>query len=641
MAKKSRPDFERAVARIHIDHIVAGLGDVPRGIHLVVVPPTTDAGIWEDEAFFVLRDIASARGLDVQDFVDDVDNDVGLSVSKLKPGYGIDVGLSAAGSNAFLIFANASDTDHPSVALADSVIRVDFKADLVVEGAARVGRVISRDEAEVLILLPWRRRRFAMLSARPIAETLRLHVEVTEAEAMAEAKEAAAKTKAKGSPRNIPDVRPLEELHGYGPAKDWALELKRDIEDWRAGRIDWTDVDGAALLSGPPGCGKTTFASALAKSIDAHLVVGGYAAWISNGEGHQGDLIRGMRASFDEARAHAPSVILIDECDAFLQRGSIGHAKSDEWMRGVVNSLLECMDGALEREGVVVIGAANDVTGIDQALRRSGRLDRHIELSLPTAEDRVAILEQHLGVQLPTLSVVPDRSAGMSGADLERVAREARRLARRDGVTVNIKHVLKSMPPRERRSRDEIHALAIHEAAHAVVAAALGFECLEVIIAKDRGTDDAIAGVAIIRHREGHHDVNWFMDRLAQLLAGVAAERTIFGSHAEGCVADLAEASNVAAYMLTSLGMGETLVSDGHRDAVSLVQARSYDPLLRRRIEDVLQDQLDRARTILEEHWSAFDEVIQLLRLRGRIDGAEVHEAVNAYRQQQQLSLAI
>ncbi|NKK67922.1 AAA family ATPase [Rhizobium leguminosarum bv. viciae] len=636
MAQKSRPNFERLVARLHIDRIVAALGDAPRGIHLVVVPPTSDAGVWEDEAFLALRDIDSARELDVKDFVDDTANDVGLSVSRLKPGYGIDVGLSASQAAAFLIFANASDAEHPTMGLADSVIRTEFVADLVVEATLRLGRVIRRDEAEHLISMPWRRRRFALLSPRPIAETHRLHLDVAEAERKAAAEEA----KAKALPRTIPDVRPLEELHGYGAAKDWALELMRDIGDWRAGRIAWSDIDGAVLLSGPPGCGKTTFASALAKSLDAHFVIGGYASWISHGEGHQGDLIKAMRASFAEARSLAPCVILIDECDAFVQRGSIGNGKADEWMRGVVNSLLECMDGALEREGVIVIGAANDVTGIDQALRRSGRLDRHIELNLPNSEDRVAILEQHLGVQLPKLSVVPDRSAGMSGADLERVAREARRLARRDGAIVNIKHLMKVLPPRERRSKDEIHALAVHEAAHAVVAAALGSRILEVMIHKERDVNDAVAGVAVLRHREGSRDIQWFMDRIAQLLAGVVGERLVFDTHSDGCHADLAEASNVATYVLSAVGMGETLVSEGHRDPVALTQARAFDPLLRRRVEDILQEQAERARLVIEDNRSAFDEVVEVLRLRGRLDGSEVHEAVEAYRQQQ-LSLAI
>ncbi|MBY5721902.1 AAA family ATPase [Rhizobium leguminosarum] len=635
MAQKSRPDFERLVARLHIDLIVAALGDAPRGIHLVVVPPTSDARLWEDEGHFALRDLASARELGVQDFVDDTDV-AEILVSKLKAGYGIDVGLSATSAEAVLIFAEAVDAEHPSVALADSVIHAKFAPDLVVEAAARFGRVISHADADTLISMPWRRRRFALVSPRPISESYRLHLEVLEAEKKAAAEEA----KAKALPRTIPDVRALEELQGYGAAKDWALELMRDIGDWRAGRIAWSDIDGAVLLSGPPGCGKTTFASALAKSLDAHFVIGGYASWISHGEGHQGDLIKAMRASFAEARSFAPCVILIDECDAFVQRGSIGNGKADEWMRGVVNSLLECMDGALEREGVIVIGAANDVTGIDQALRRSGRLDRHIEVNLPNSEDRVAILEQHLGVQLPKLSVVPDRSAGMSGADLERVAREARRLARRDGAIVNIKHLMKVLPPRERRSKDEIHALAVHEAAHAVVAAALGSRVLEVMIHKERDVNDAVAGVAVLRHREGSRDIQWFMDRIAQLLAGVVGERLVFDTHSDGCHADLAEASNVATYVLSAVGMGETLVSEGHRDPVALTQARAFDPLLRRRVEDILQEQAERARLVIEDNRSAFDEVVEVLRLRGRLDGSEVHEAVEAYRQQQ-LSLAI
>ena len=88
MAQKSRPDFERVLARIHIDHVVAGLGDAPRGVHVVVVPPTSDAGIWEDEGYFALRDLAAAQQLGVQDFVDDTDADtqVGLIMSRLKPG---------------------------------------------------------------------------------------------------------------------------------------------------------------------------------------------------------------------------------------------------------------------------------------------------------------------------------------------------------------------------------------------------------------------------------------------------------------------------------------------------------------------------------------------------------------------------
>ena len=77
-------------------------------------------------------------------------------------------------------------------------------------------------------------------------------------------------------------------------------------------------------ILGPTASGKTTFAAALAKTLDAHFVVGSYSTWIANGDGHQGDLLKAMRTAFREARENAPSVLLIDEIDNFVQRGSQG-----------------------------------------------------------------------------------------------------------------------------------------------------------------------------------------------------------------------------------------------------------------------------------------------------------------------------
>lgn len=86
-----------------------------------------------------------------------------------------------------------------------------------------------------------------------------------------------------GDGRNVPVVPTLEEMHGYGDAKAWGLELARDIEDWRDGKIKWEDVDNGALISGPPGCGKTTFAPSLARTLGAHFIGGSYSSWLGTG----------------------------------------------------------------------------------------------------------------------------------------------------------------------------------------------------------------------------------------------------------------------------------------------------------------------------------------------------------------------
>lgn len=658
----ARIDFERLVAKLHIDRILDSLGFHPAGIHVIVVPPTSISNVWQDAAALAVQEIRKSRngdakaseGSEIMDFpfqpMEPAEADYDVDAALMRHNMGIESGIDDAACT--LIIADGSDAEHPSVPLADSVIRPELDIDLVILAAAQCGREITANEANLLAEMPWRRRRIAISAARPIAETYRLHLQAAAAEEERKAKELAEKSADKAdkkgqkmSERIVPDVLPVSEMHGYGDAQTWALELAKDIEDWRAGKITWADVDNGVLLSGPPGCGKTTFAAALANTLDAHLVIGSYSTWIANGEGHQGDLIRSMRAAFAEAREHAPAVVLVDEIDNFVARGSIGHARSDEWLRGVVNSLLECLDGAIERAGVIVVGATNDVSGIDMALRRPGRLDRHVEIPLPDAAARVSILKQHLGVELPDLSVLASRTVGMSGADLERCARDARRIARREATTVNLTHVLRTLPKLERRSRDDIRQIATHEVGHAVVAAALGSSVEEVVVTKEfnpelKSQGSQVEGFAAIRQATGRRDFQWFADRIAYILGGMEAEKLVFGSHGDGVSRDLADATETATYAIASLGMGDTLASDGHRDAAALAQARQFDPKLRWRVEDVLRDQAERARDILERNRGAFNELVEVLILRGKLDGDDIHETIAAYAQPQ-LSLAI
>lgn len=660
----ARIDLERIIARLHVDRILDSLGHQPVGIHVVIVPATSTATGWQDAAVLAVRDIRESRGLtpgsgdriDIEDIVDGgdakaFDPDYDIYPALLRWDRGIDSGLDNAPCSIF--FADVrEEEEHASLALANSVIRPALDIDLLILAAAQCGRQVTAEEANLLAAMPWRRRRIAVASTRSISETYRLHLQAVAAVEEQKAKEleekAAEKDKKdkkgqKPTERMVPDVRPLSDMHGYGDAQEWGLELAKDIEDWRNGSISWADVDNGVLLSGPPGCGKTSFAASLAKTLDAHLIIGSYPAWIGTGEGHQGDLIRSMRAAFDEAREHAPSVILVDEIDNFVARGSIGHARSDEWMRGVVNALLECLDGAVEREGVIIVGATNDPSGIDMALRRPGRLDRHIEIGLPDADARQAILRQHLGVEESfPLGLFNRKTQGMSGADLERLARDARRLARRERRELRHRDIAASLPRRERRSDDDIRHIAVHEIGHAVVAAALGATVHEVFLTRDRDpkAEMEIAGAAAVQPRAGRRDFAWYADRVAHLLGGLEAEKLVYGSHSDGVIADLAEATNLVTYVLSSVGMGQTLGSDGHRDPAAMVHARQFDPALRRRVEEVLQEQAERARGILERHRGAFDELVEVLILRVRLGGEEVHEALEAYAQPQ-LSLAI
>jgi hypothetical protein len=151
----------------------------------------------------------------------------------------------------------------------------------------------------------------------------------------------------------------LESMPGYGEAKDWGMQLSDDLADWKSGRIPWSDVDTGLLLSGPSGVGKTIYARALANTCDVDLVVASAARWQSRG--HLGDMQKAMFASFDEAKKKAPAILFIDEVDSFTDRDR-EQSHNSSYVRQVINSFLECLDGTAGREGVVVVGACNNPT---------------------------------------------------------------------------------------------------------------------------------------------------------------------------------------------------------------------------------------------------------------------------------------
>lgn len=207
-----------------------------------------------------------------------------------------------------------------------------------------------------------------------------------------------------------PHLATVERLHGYGAAQTWALDLARDLDQWRQGHVEWSDLSTKLLLSGPPGTGKTSFAKALCNTLHLPLVVTSVSTWLE--PSHLGDVLRRMRVVFDEAQGLAPAILFIDEIDGIGQRGQKN--EYDDYWNAVVNKALELLDGAIRSQGVIVVGATNHPAVIDPALRRSGRLETHIEIPLPDVDALVGILAHHLGKDC--LDVIDSRLQGPEAA---------------------------------------------------------------------------------------------------------------------------------------------------------------------------------------------------------------------------------
>lgn len=196
-----------------------------------------------------------------------------------------------------------------------------------------------------------------------------------------------------------PAAPTVETLHGYGDAKAWALNLKHDLALWTSGTLPWSQMSTKLLLSGPPGTGKTTFARALCNTLQVPLVATSVSTWLE--PSHLGDVIKRMRLTFEEARRRAPCILFVDEIDGIGRRGEKNDY--DDYWNSVVNKLLELIDGTLKSEGLIIVGATNRANVIDPAIRRSGRLETHIEIPLPDVDALVGILAHHLGADLADL----------------------------------------------------------------------------------------------------------------------------------------------------------------------------------------------------------------------------------------------
>jgi cell division protease FtsH len=277
---------------------------------------------------------------------------------------------------------------------------------------------MTRTHAEFLAEQPLESIKLAFRKGRPLINSIRRlkRQAVLEAEATV-------------VPPSKPTVT-LNDMHGYGIAKDWGLRLAEDISAWQQGVIAWEDVDRGALIYGPPGCGKTTYAQVLADTCGVELVIASAGRW--QARGHLGDFLKAMRASFAEATKKAPSILFIDEFDSMGSREIASDGDNHDYKRQAINGLLECLDPVEGREGVVVIGATNDPKAIDPALLRPGRLEITIQIPLPDDIARLGILKQHLaGHEIAgDLAEFVASSRGWSGADIMKVARDVRRLAR-------------------------------------------------------------------------------------------------------------------------------------------------------------------------------------------------------------------
>src|SRR5437879_8499325 len=242
----------------------------------------------------------------------------------------------------------------------------------------------------------------------------------------------------------------MREVYIEVPSVNWAdvgglTEVKQELQEAVEWPIKKPEVfkrvgirpPKGILLFGPPGCGKTMLARAVATESEANFIsIKGpevFSKWVGESE-------KAIREVFRRGRTAAPSIVFFDELDSVASRRGTASGDGDASER-VISQLLTEMDGIESLVNVVVIGASNRPDMIDPAILRPGRFDRLIFVPAPDHATRLQILKIHTRAMPLANDVDVDQitrqSAGYSGADLEAVCREAGLISLRRDIETN------------------------------------------------------------------------------------------------------------------------------------------------------------------------------------------------------------
>lgn len=457
------------------------------------------------------------------------------------------------------------------------------------------------------------------------------------------------KSKARLFIENKPKIT-FNEVAGLEEVKE---DLQEEIEFLRNPRkfsSIGAKIPKGVLLVGPPGCGKTLLARAVAGEAGVPFFSVSGSEFVEMFVGVGAARVRDL---FNEAKKYSPCIIFIDEIDAVGRQRGAGLGGGHDEREQTLNQLLVEMDGFDPNAGIIVIAATNRPDILDQALLRPGRFDRRIVVNFPDVKEREAILKIHtrnkpLGndINLPTLA---KRTAGFTGADLENLVNEAALLAARrnknkitmDELEEAIDRVIAG-PQKKTRvvSDEEKRVIAFHETGHAVVADMLPHsDPVHRISIISRGmalgyTLQLPQEEKFIRTREQ------LLSEVTTLLGGRAAEELFTFDKTTGAENDLRRATEIVRKMVTEFGMSDKLgpLTFGRKTEFvflgrDIASERDYSEQVAyeidKEVKKTIEDCFEKAKNILKENNEGVKKVVEVLIEKETIEGEELKKILD------------
>jgi len=406
-------------------------------------------------------------------------------------------------------------------------------------------------------------------------------------------------------------------------------------------------IPKGVLLVGNPGTGKTLLAKAVAGEAGVPFFHMSGSDFVEMFVGVGASRVRDL---FDQGRKNAPCILFIDEIDAVGRTRGAGYGGGHDEREQTLNQLLVEMDGFDTQSAVIVIAATNRPDVLDPALLRPGRFDRQVVVDMPDVKEREAIIrihsrKVHLSKDVD-MNIVARATPGSSGADLANIVNEAALFAARRGSEVVEEQDFeeardKIMMGVARKSRvmtgHEREMTAFHEAGHALLHYFLkNADPIHKVTIVPRGR---ALGVTFSLPEEDHYarSSGWLLDRITISYGGFVAEELMYDETTTGAKNDIDQATGMARKMVCEWGMSREVgpVALGSDDepifiGKEIAQHKDYSDqtafVIDTEIKRILNESLDRARSIIVEHREKLEAIAGGLLKKETLDDREIRE---------------
>jgi cell division protease FtsH len=409
-------------------------------------------------------------------------------------------------------------------------------------------------------------------------------------------------------------------------------------------------IPRGVLLLGNPGTGKTLLARAVAGEAGVPFFHISGSDFVEMFVGVGASRVRDL---FDQAKAHRPAIVFIDEIDAVGRHRGAGLGGGHDEREQTLNQLLVEMDGFDPNLGVILMAATNRPDVLDPALTRPGRFDRRVIVDNPDAKGRREILNVHIkgkplspDIDLDTLS---KQTAGFSGADLANLVNEAALLtARRNKTQITNSEMDESVERvvagPERRSRiiqdREKAVLAYHEVGHALLGALLpNADAPHKVTILPRGM---ALGYTLTLPTEDRFlmSKSQMLDEMTVFLGGRVAEQIVFNESTTGAQNDLERCTEMARRMVCEFGMSPNLgpLTLGRRNGPVFLgrdvhEDRNYSEEVAAKIDveirNIVDSCYDNATKLLSEYRIVMDRIVHVLLEKETIGAEELMRIIN------------